>query len=124
MIAGLKYGYTANNNDEIKAEHYKLIQDLAAEFKEKNGSIICRELLGEDKEGYIPEKRTNEYYKNRPCEKFIICAAEMIEKKQKKRTNKKSGFKSRFLKIIYDWGFCKNSGISSFVKSISPPAFG
>ena len=26
LIAGLKYGYTENNNDIVKANHYKLIQ--------------------------------------------------------------------------------------------------
>ena len=45
MIAGLKYGYTQNNNDEIKAKHYKFIQTLAHEFQNQNGSIICKELL-------------------------------------------------------------------------------
>lgn len=80
LIAGLKFGYIENNNDEIKAKHYKLIQDLAEEFKKENGSIICRELLGEDKNGFIPEKRTNEYYKKRPCTEFIKFAAKLTEK--------------------------------------------
>lgn len=80
LIAGLKFGYIENNNDEIKAKHYKLIQDLAEEYKKENGSIICRELLGEDKNGFIPEKRTNEYYKKRPCTEFIKFAAKLTEK--------------------------------------------
>ena len=48
MIAGLKYGYTTPNNDNIKAEHYTRIQKLAEEFKKRNKTIICRELLGLD----------------------------------------------------------------------------
>lgn len=82
MIAGLLKGYTEPNNDEIKAEHYKLIQDLADKFKSKFGTIICRELLGIEAgadESYIPSKRTEEYYKERPCEDFIKYAAEIIE---------------------------------------------
>ena len=79
MIAGLKYGYTENNNDEIKAKHYKLIQELAEKFRKKHGTIICRELLNKEPDGYIPEKRTQEYYTSRPCAKFVEDAAEIIE---------------------------------------------
>lgn len=79
MIAGLKYGYTSNNDDSLKAEHYKLIQTLASKFKEKHGSIICRELLNIENDGYIPSKRTKEYYKIRPCEKFITDAVSIIQ---------------------------------------------
>ena len=82
MIAGILKGYTEPNNDVVKAEHYKLIQDLAAEFKSKHGTIICRELLGLDGTEFspIPSARTDEYYKERPCEEFIKCAAEIVEK--------------------------------------------
>ena len=75
LIAGLKFGYIENNNDEIKAKHYKLIQDLAEKFENKNGSIICRELLNREKSGFIPDKRNLFYYKNRPCLKFVKDAA-------------------------------------------------
>lgn len=106
MIAGLLKGYTTPNDDTRKAEHYKLIQTLALEFKKRHNTIICRELLGlesndstadaesghettgfGDKNGplnteneafsYIPSKRTEEYYKSRPCEVFIQTAAEI-----------------------------------------------
>ena len=82
MIAGILKGYTEPNNDVVKADHYKLIQDLAAEFKLKHGTIICRELLGLDGTEFspIPSARTDEYYKERPCEEFIKCAAEIVEK--------------------------------------------
>lgn len=81
MIAGILKGYTEPNNDIVKANHYKLIQDLAAEFKSKHGTIICRELLGLDGTEFspIPSARTDEYYKERPCEEFIKCAAEIVE---------------------------------------------
>ena len=54
---------------------------LAKKFKESYGTIICRELLKlEDKTfSPTPEKRTDEYYKNRPCEKIIEQAAKIIE---------------------------------------------
>lgn len=81
MIAGILKGYTEPNNDVVKANHYKLIQDLAAEFKSKHGTIICRELLGLDGTEFspVPSARTDEYYKERPCEEFIKCAAEIVE---------------------------------------------
>ena len=80
MIAGLKYGYTTPNNDEIKGEHYARIQELAKRFKEKHGTIICRELLGLDikVDDPIPSKRTEQYYKDRPCEGIILDAAKII----------------------------------------------
>lgn len=81
MIAGLLQGYTEPNNDEIKAQHYKLIQNLGNEFKSRCGSIICRELLGlpDGADSPIPSKRTDEYYQQRPCENCIKTAAEIIE---------------------------------------------
>ena len=80
MIAGLKYRYTTPNNDEIKGEHYSRIQELAARFKEKHGTIICRELLGLDvkQDNPIPSKRTEQYYKDRPCEDIVRDASEII----------------------------------------------
>ncbi len=82
MVAGFLEGYTTPNNDEVKAKHYALIQNLAEKFKEKHGTIICRELLSleENSSSPIPSKRTAEYYQERPCEEFIKTAAEIVEK--------------------------------------------
>ncbi len=81
MVAGLEKGYTDNNNDELKAKHYALIQDLASQFKQKHGTIICRELLGLDGEDNpIPSKRTAQYYSERPCEDFIREACRILDK--------------------------------------------
>ena len=71
LLVGLKRGYIENNNDEIKANHYILIQDLSVELKNEFGSLLCRNLLGEDRGSFIPVKRTEEYYKTRPCTEFI-----------------------------------------------------
>ena len=79
MIAGLKYGYTEPDNKEVKTEHYKRIQELAQRFKAKNGTIICRELLGDAADDNpVPSDRTQEYYATRPCERVIGEAAEII----------------------------------------------
>ena len=80
MIAGLKFGYSSNDDLDAKACHYKLIQDLAEEFKQKHDTIICRELLGIVSDGFVPSKRTEEYYKTRPCEECIATAARITAK--------------------------------------------
>lgn len=82
MVLSVKEGYTSPTANEEKMELYKKVQMLAAEFKEKNGgTYICRELLTnvDVTKGHIPEDRTPEYYKKRPCVKFVGDAAEIME---------------------------------------------
>ncbi|HEX2926615.1 MAG TPA: C-GCAxxG-C-C family protein [Ruminiclostridium sp.] len=81
MAAGMMYGYDNPQDMSAKTEHYKLIQELANEFKNINGSIVCRELLGlgEGPDSPIPEERTERYYKKRPCAEYVKCAAEIME---------------------------------------------
>ncbi len=79
MAAGMKFGYTSPDDKEIKTEHYERIQQLAQAFKDKHGTIICRELLGPlADDNYVPADRTEEYYATRPCEKIIGDAAEIF----------------------------------------------
>ena len=79
-IAGLQKGYTSCDDDEVKAKHYELIQHLAEEFKKEHNTIICRELLelNEQISSPIPSKRTQDYYQDRPCSKFIETACKLI----------------------------------------------
>ncbi len=81
MIAGLLYGYDGPETGQVKADHYARIQELARRFEEKHGSIVCREMLGLDvkHDVPVPEARTNEYYKKRPCAEIIGDAAEILE---------------------------------------------
>lgn len=81
MVAGLVYGYDDPKAKEEKAEHYARIQKLAADFTAEYGSIVCRDLLGlsEKKQAPIPEERTAEYYKKRPCKTIIGKAAEIMD---------------------------------------------
>ena len=46
----------------------------------RNGSIVCRELLGlgEGKDRPEPERRTDEYYKKRPCAELVGIAADIM----------------------------------------------
>lgn len=81
MVAGTLYGYDSPTAHEAKAEHYARIQELAQKFSEVNGSIVCKELLGLNQKGGspIPEKRTEEYYKKRPCVELVGMAAAIME---------------------------------------------
>ncbi len=82
MVLSNRFASTDPNDHEKKKELYALIQKAAGEFKEENGSIICRELLGlsEKTSDPVPEKRTEAYYKKRPCAELVHCAAEIAEK--------------------------------------------
>lgn len=82
MVLSNKFASTDPNDHEKKKELYALIQKAANDFKEENGSIICRELLGlsEKSSSPVPEERTKEYYKKRPCAELVRCAAEIAEK--------------------------------------------
>lgn len=81
MVAGLKYGYIDPKDRALKQKHYELIQNLSQRFKEKNGSIICRELLGLNlrHDSPMPEARTEDYYKKRPCAELVKCSSEIID---------------------------------------------
>ena len=81
MVAGLLYGYDGPETGQLKADHYARIQELARRFEEKHGSIVCRELLGLSvrHDVPVPEARTSEYYKKRPCPEMIGDAAEILE---------------------------------------------
>lgn len=78
MLAGLETGATEGADREGKAANYKLVQELAEEFKRRNGALRCADLLGLSKKEPIvstPEARTNQYYAKRPCVKMVEEAA-------------------------------------------------
>ncbi len=82
MVAGLLYGGNTTESQPEKAVHYARIQALAAHFREKNGSYLCRELLAgvQTTAGAAPEARTAEYYKKRPCKLLCGDAAELLDR--------------------------------------------
>lgn len=78
MVGSLALPAVNPENKEAKAANYQLMQDMAGDFKKECGSIICRELLGLDKdkkESCVPETRTEAYYKKRPCAETVHLAA-------------------------------------------------
>lgn len=81
LLGGLKEGNIDPENEDGKEQIYLLTRKMADRFKEKNHSIICRELLGIEgrEESARPSERTKEYYASRPCSRLVADAAEIIE---------------------------------------------
>lgn len=77
MLAGLERCAIQGSDRVGKMANYALVQELAAEFKKRNGTLQCANLLGLKKpEGtYVPEERTEQYYAKRPCPRIIEEAA-------------------------------------------------
>ncbi len=78
ILAGLETGCTDGEDRDGKEANYRLVQQLADKFVQRNGSLICAELLGLDKKKHdnpVPEMRSEAYYKKRPCVKTIEEAA-------------------------------------------------
>jgi C_GCAxxG_C_C family probable redox protein len=48
MVLGLKYGNTTVKDKEGKANTYKKIEEFTNRYKNRNNSVICRELIGCD----------------------------------------------------------------------------
>lgn len=81
LLAGLKEGNTDPDNEQGKERIYLLTRQLADQFKERHGTIICRELLRMEgmEESAKPSERTEEYYRTRPCSRLVATAAKIIE---------------------------------------------
>lgn len=80
MVIGLKYGKTKVEDEQAKERAYSLVREFVDRFKSRNGSIVCRELLGCDistPEGSDLAKEKNLFATL--CPKFVQDAAEIIE---------------------------------------------
>lgn len=89
LLAGLETGSTDGKDREGKAANYALVQQLAEEFKKRNGALRCADLLGLSRKAPVvstPEARTEQYYAKRPCAKIVEEAAriwtEYLESRQ------------------------------------------
>ena len=81
MAYGLLCGPADPTDRAAKTNNYAALRQLAGEFEARNGSIICRQLLGLDPnfKPQPPEPRTDSYYKKRPCPEMVYCAADILE---------------------------------------------
>lgn len=87
FIAGVISPATNPSDRTERTANYALVQELAAAFRAANGSIICRDLLGQRAasssavEAPQPSERTPEFYATRPCERLVGCAAGIVASK-------------------------------------------
>lgn len=79
MVLGILYGYDNSDADSKKKELYKQVQELAEQFREENGSIICREILKNPPSDPNPSPRTAQYYAKRPCCRMVMTAARLMD---------------------------------------------
>lgn len=83
MVLGLRYGskpYGESSFQERKEKTYLLVADLLDKFKERNGSINCRELIGYDLDDPIKHaeaKRLGIF--TTQCHKYVRDAIEFTE---------------------------------------------
>ena len=79
MVAGLVYGYDIPGDDVSKKKHYALVQNLAGQFRQEVGSIVCREILKNPPSDPNPTPRTAEFYAKRPCARMVILAGRILD---------------------------------------------
>lgn len=83
LVAGFLYPNFDPNNALSKKENYAAVQELAERFRQENGFIVCRDLLGlaQQKDDPTPSPRTESYYKRRPCAEYVAIAVRIVAEK-------------------------------------------
>jgi C_GCAxxG_C_C family probable redox protein len=80
MVIGLKYGKAKTEDDAARDKTYELAGKFVARFKDRQGSIVCRELLGYDLSN--PQEREKVKKKglfDTLCPPLVRAAAEILE---------------------------------------------
>jgi len=82
-VAGLHAGGYPAGDLEAKTRLYDIVKEMNAEFKELFGTTCCRELLekAECEVRANPSARTEAYYAERPCARFVGAAAGIVARK-------------------------------------------
>ena len=80
MVVGLLYGFEPSQGSAAKSAHYHLVQELAGQFRQEAGSIICREILKNPPADPNPSPRTAEYYASRPCARMVMLATKILDR--------------------------------------------
>lgn len=75
LIAGLLYGNINPADKATKDAHYERVQSFALAFKDRFGSLICRELLARNEQSPSAE----EPYASKPCLAYVENAAEIFD---------------------------------------------
>lgn len=80
MVLGLAHGHSHSDDLEEKARAYALAVEFNRRFAEKNGSIVCKELLGYDLSSPddIPAIREKNLFRTF-CPRMVADAVELVE---------------------------------------------
>lgn len=80
MVLGLKYGHCHAKDAEEKGKAYQISEDFMDRFMEKNGTVVCRELLGYDISKAEDMEKIKELNLFKTiCPKMVRCATELID---------------------------------------------
>lgn len=80
MVIGLKYASGDPQDKDAKQKAYELVQKFTREFRTRNGSVVCKELLGCDVSTPEGAKIATEKGLFRSfCPKMVQDAAEILE---------------------------------------------
>lgn len=80
MALSLKYGNTDGSDNEAKQKEYEIVREFCKEFKNVNGSILCRDLMGVDfaeRENRKIAREKGLFKKN--CPKYIKDAINILD---------------------------------------------
>jgi len=80
MVLGLKYGNADIHDKEARERIYGLVREFARRFENRNGSVVCRELLDCDiskPEGAAAAKENNLFAS--VCPRMVGDAVEILE---------------------------------------------
>ena len=80
MVIGLNYAKTRKGDDDSRERAYALAQEFMDAFRERNRSLLCRELLGVDvssPEG-VAAVRERDLFRT-VCPTFVRDAGEILE---------------------------------------------
>ena len=80
MAIGLKYGKTKAEDEGARDKTYELASKFVARFKDRHGSIVCKELLGYN----LSNPQEREAVKEKGlfdtlCPQFVRDATEILE---------------------------------------------
>ncbi len=81
MVIGLKHAKMRTDDDDSRELAYALAQDFMGAFRERNETLLCRELLGVDvgtPEGITVVREKNLF--QIVCPKFVKDAGEILER--------------------------------------------
>ncbi len=81
MVLGLKYGYDRDTlSPAIRSYAYGVAEDFMTRFAQKNGSVVCRDLLGYDvSKPEDMEKIKEQSLFVKVCPMMIRCAVELLD---------------------------------------------